>query len=70
MVLPEDFSLANISIPFFNFGSANIRFAKRELVWGTYMAIEALPITKRLQLFSAKEFRVAALVDDDKAFVD
>ena len=69
MILPEDFFLADISIPFFTFGSADIRFAEKELVWGTYMAAEALPTTKWLQLFSAKEFAVAALVDDDKAFV-
>ena len=65
----ETFLLVVLGMPFLTLGSANLRFAKRELVWGTYMAAEALPTTKRVELFSAKEFVVAALGVDDEAFV-
>ena len=41
----------------------------RELVWRTYTTAQALPITKQVELFCAKEFATAVLVDDDKAFV-
>ena len=40
-----------------------------ELVWKNYTAAEALPTTKRVELFNAKEFAATALGNNDKAFV-
>ena len=41
----------------------------RELVWRTYTTAQALPTTKQVELFRAKEFATAVLLDHDKAFV-
>ena len=38
------------------------------LVWKTYTATETLPTIKRIKLFSAKEFVIAALGNNDKSF--
>ena len=54
---------------FLTLSSADIRFAEKELVWKTNTAAEALPTTKRVDLFSAKEFAAAALGVDDEASV-
>ena len=48
---------------------ANIRFAERKLVWRTYMAVEALLTTRRVEIIDKKEIAVAALNVDDKTFV-
>ena len=50
-------------MPFFTLSSM---LAEGELVEGTYTAVEALPTTKRVALFSVKEFATAAL----KAYVE
>ena len=42
LILSEEFFLADISIPFFTFGSADIRFAERELVWGDLHGCKSL----------------------------
>ena len=71
----ETFLLANISlemdlrIPFLILSKADIRFAEQELVWKTYMAAEALPITRRVKIIDKKEFAIATLNVDDKNFV-
>ena len=61
----ETFLLVNISMilgmPFLTFGSTNIWFAERKLVWKTYTAVKFLPTTKQIKLFSAKKFAMAAL---------
>ena len=56
-------------MPFLTFGSADLRFAEKELVWRIYTAAESLPTTMRVELFGAKEFAAAALGVDDEAFV-
>ena len=64
----ETFLLVVLGMPFLTLGSADQTYKgfQRELVWGNYTAAEALPTTKRVELFSAKEFAAAALgVDDD-----
>ena len=53
----------------FTFGNADIRFAEKKLVWRTYTPAKALPTTKRVELFSAKQFTTAALGANNKAFV-
>ena len=58
----ETFLLADTSLvlgmPFLTLNSV---FAEGDLVWTTYTATKALPTTKRVALFSAKEFATAAL---------
>ena len=39
------------------------------LLWKSYTTNEALPTTKRVQLFDPKEFVIAALDADSKTFV-
>ena len=46
-------------MPFLTFGSVDIRFAEKELVWRIYTAPEALPTTNWAE--HAKEFAAAAL---------
>ena len=41
----------------------------RKLICQTYTTAQALPTTKRVELFYAKEFATTTLVDHDKAFV-
>ena len=41
--------------------------AEEELVWRTYMAAKALPTTKRIELFNAKEFATVALGNNDNS---
>ena len=71
----ETFLLANICLEvvlgifFLTLSKADVRFVERELVWRTYMAAEALPTTKRVEIFDKKEFAAAALNADDKIFV-
>ena len=69
------FLLANIGLEvvlemfFLTFSRADIQFAEQEFVWKTYMAAEALPITKRVEIIYKWEFVVAALNADDKIFM-
>ena len=67
--------LANISLEvvlgilFFILSKADIRFVERKLVWRTYMTVEVLPMTKRVEIIDKKKFAVAALNADDETFV-
>ena len=54
---------------FLTFSNADIRFAERELVWRTYSAVKALPITQRVEIIGKKEFAAAALNEEDETFV-
>ena len=71
----KTFLLANISLEvvlrmlFLTLSKANIRFVKRELVWRTYTAVEALSTTKRVEIINKKEFAAAALNADDEIFM-
>ena len=69
------FLLANISLEmvskmlFLTLSKADVRFAKREFVWRTYTAAEALLTTKRVEIINKREFAAVALNRDDKIFV-
>ena len=56
-------------MPFLTFGNADMQFAKKELTWRLYTAVEALPITKRVELIDKKEFAKAALDEESKTFL-
>ena len=51
---------------FFTFSKGDIWFIKRKLVWRTYIAAEALPTTRKVEIIDKKKFAVAALNADDK----
>ena len=64
-VLPEDFLGApGDVIPHFWLCKHTVC---RELVWRTYTAAEALPMTKRVEFFSVKKFAKVALWAYDEA---
>ena len=71
----KSFLLANIGLEvvlgmlFLTFSRANIQFAEQEFVLRTYTAIEALLITKRVEIIDKKKFTVEALNEDNKIFV-
>ena len=54
---------------FLSFGRADVCFAKQEFVWKTYTAVEALPITKKMEIIDKREFAAAALNTDNEIFV-
>lgn len=62
----EIFLLADTSIevilgmPLLTLSDADIRFAEKELVWRSYTAADALPITQRIELIDRREFATAA----------
>lgn len=45
-----------LKMPFLTFGNANIKFAKKELTWRSYITAKALPITKRIEFIDKKMF--------------
>ena len=69
------FLFANIGLEvvlgmlFLTFSKANIRFAEQKLVWKTYIAAEALPTNRRVEIIDKREFAVVALNADNKIFV-
>ena len=42
---------------------------EREFVWRTYIAIEALPTTKKVEIIDKNEFVAAALNEDEEIFI-
>ena len=54
---------------FLTFSNADIQFAEKELTWRSYIAAEALPTTKRVELINKKEFAKAALNKKSETFV-
>ena len=54
---------------FFTFSKADIWFAEQKLVWRTYTAVEALPMTKRVEIIDKKEFAAATPNADNETFV-
>ena len=54
---------------FLTLSNADIQFAKKELTWGSYTTIEALPTTKRVEIIDKKEFTKAALDKNIEALV-
>ena len=71
---PEVFLLASISLEivlkilFLTFSKANIWFAEQELVWGTYLAIETLLMTK-MEIIDKREFVAVVLNINNKTFI-
>lgn len=58
-----------LRIPFLTFGSADIWFAEKKLVWRIYIAAKALPTTKQVEIYNAKKFVAAALGLNNKVFM-
>lgn len=48
---------------------ANIRFAKKELVWRTYSIAKALPTIQKIKIIDENEFAAVALNDKNETFV-
>ena len=71
----KTFLLANIGLEmvlgmfFLNLSKGNIWFAKRELVWRTYTAAEALPTTRKMEIIDKREFVAVALNANNEIFV-
>ena len=56
-------------MPFLTLGNADMWFAERKLVWRTYSAAEALPITQRVKIIDKQEFATVALNKNNETFV-
>ena len=54
---------------FLTFSKADVRFAEWEFVQRTYIAAEALPTTRKMEIIDRKEFAIAALNADNKTFI-
>ena len=54
---------------FLTFSNIDIQFAKKELIWRFYTAVEALPTTKRVELIDKKEFAKTVLDEKSEIFV-
>lgn len=71
----ENFLLADISMRmilemlFLTFFDANIWFSKKKLTWRSYIAIEALPIIKKIKLIDKGEFATTTLDENSEIFV-
>ena len=71
----ETFLLANIGLEMvlrmllLTLSKADIWFAEYKLVWRTYMAVEALPMTRRVKFIDKREFVAAVLNADNETFV-
>ena len=69
------FLLANIGLKivlemfFLIFSKANVQFVEREFVWKTWTAVEALSMTKTVEIIKKNLFAAAALNTDDDIFV-
>ena len=58
-----------LQMPFLTLGNANIQFVEKELAWRSYTSVEALPITKRVELINKKEFAKTVLDEESETFV-
>lgn len=54
---------------FLAFSNANISFVQKKLIWKSYIASKALPITRRVKVIDQKKFAIAALDQDEETFV-
>lgn len=54
---------------FLVFGNANIKFANQELIWRSYSAIKAQPITKKVKINNKNKFAKTALNEDCDNFI-
>lgn len=55
-----------VGMLFFTLSSADIQFAKKELVWKTYNTVKALLIIQRMKIINKKKFMAAVLNEEDK----
>ena len=58
-----------LEMPFFTLSTADIRFAERKLVWKIYMAVETIPMIRRVEIIEKTEFAAAAQNADDTIFM-
>ncbi len=71
----ESFLLANVKpdivlgMPFLTMSNTDVNFQAWDLQWRSYTTKEVLPTTKQVELIGKKEFAVAALDLEHKAFV-
>ena len=71
----ETFLLADISrevvlsMLFLILNNTDIQFAEKKLTWRSYIVVEVLPTTKRVEFINKKEFAKAALDENSKTFV-
>ena len=67
--------MANVSLevvlrmPFLTLSDADVDFSGRELWWKTYIAKEAFPTTRRVELVEKKKFAATALDPKNETFV-
>ena len=67
--------MANINVevvldmPFITLSNADIQFVEKKLTWRSYITVETLPTTKRVELIDKKEFAKAALDENSETFV-
>lgn len=54
---------------FLSFTNIDNQIVEKELVWRTYIAIEALPTTRRVKRINKKDFTKAVLYKDVELFV-
>lgn len=54
---------------FLIFSDTNICFAKKELIWKSYITKKGLSITKRVELINKKKFAKAVLDENSETFV-
>lgn len=54
---------------FFTLSNANIQFTEKKLTWRSYIAAEALPITKQVEIIDKIEFAKAVLNENVETFV-
>lgn len=54
---------------FLTLNKADFRVAERELEWRSYITVEALPITRKVEIIDKKKFASAALDPEDETFV-
>lgn len=56
-------------MPFLTFSNANIKFAKKEIIWRFYTVAKALPTNRQVKLLNKKEFAKAMLDKNSETFV-
>ena len=54
---------------FLTFCNADIQFAKKKLIWRSYTVVEALQITKRVEIINKKELAKTALDKESETFM-
>ena len=58
-----------LGMSFLIFSNADVQFVEKELIWRSYITVEALSTTKRVELINKNEFAKAALDEKSETFV-